>query len=124
MGGSIGYSGAPGDQERSPNAILGAGLGAAAAAVVSNYIYNDEEELERAKIESDRLKAELALFQNSQRVLIEERSGDYRDPDTGKKAPGRYSLKYYKVDRLQRVDKNKMIHIDREIEISPIEGGN
>lgn len=124
MGGSIGYAGAPDSQERNPNAALGAGLGATAAAIVSNYIFNDEDQLEKAKNETEKLKAELALFQNSQRVLIEERSGEYRDPDTGKKAPGRYSLKYYKVDRLQRIDKNKMIHVDREIEISPIESGN
>lgn len=124
MGGIIGHAAAPDGDNKEPNALLGAGIATAGAGVFANYIYNDDEQLEKARIENDKLKAELALFQNSQKVLIEERSGEFRDPETGKRVPGRYSLKYFKVDRLQRVDKNKMIHVDREIEISPIESGN
>lgn len=124
VGGVVGFNVNPDDFEKRANSGLVASATGLAAGVIANYVYNDDDQLEKANLENEKLKAEMNLFQNSQRVIMDERSGEYKDPETGKKAPGRYSLKYYKVDKLQRIDKNKMIHVDREIEISPIDSGH
>jgi hypothetical protein len=108
--------------DKQATALLAATTFATASSFVANYLYNDEESLEKMRLETEKLRAELQLMQNAQKVLVDEKTGEYRDPDTGRKAPGKYQLKYFKVDRLERVNKTKMIHIDREIEISPIDG--
>lgn len=107
VGGAIGYSTAPDDEKPESHAFLWSAVFVSAAAIIGNYYFSDDKELEKLKAEANKPNFE----------LVTEKEGKFYVP-TGK--VGEYSKGKYKVKKIdQWIDEgpNAKVHQDMRLEL-------
>ena len=118
VGALVGSATAPKEERRELHAMYWGGIIGVAAAIASNYYYSDEKDLSVMKLENEKLKAQLDIFQNGSSVLLKETTGK---ADTRYFQSGKAKIKLYKIDQWVDDGPNKKYHRDQMIEILPLE---
>lgn len=109
VGAVIGAATAPSDERPELHALYWGGILGVVTAVAANYYFNDEKDLEVMRLENEKLKAELDLFQNRPSTLLKE------------EIRGKARIKLYEIDQWVPDGPNKRYHRDRMMEILPLE---
>ena len=107
VGGAFGYSTAPDDEKPAAHAFLWSAVFVSIAAIVGNYFYSDDKELEVLRAEKNKPNFE----------LVSEKEGKFYVP-TGRL--GEYSKGKYKVKKIdQWIDEgpNAKVHQDMRLEL-------
>lgn len=120
-GAGIGAATAPEDERKELHAMYWGGLLGIGAAIVSNYYFNDQHELEKLVLENDKLKAEMELVQNANKVLLKEGQGYFKN-SSGEEyfQGGKARWRLYQIDKWTKDGPNKLYHQDRMVELLPI----
>lgn len=120
VGGVAGASMAPADERRELHALYGAGLAATAAAVAGEFLFNDDDAGEKARLENDKLRAELELMQNANKVLLKEGQGYFKN-NAGEQLfqSGRARWRLYQTDRWVKDGPQRLYHQDKMVELAP-----
>ena len=119
-GGVIGASTTPEDERRELHALYGAGLAGVAAAVAGEFLFNDDESGEKARLENEKLRAELELVQNANKVLLKEGQGYFKN-NSGEQLfqSGRARWRLYQTDRWVKDGPQRLYHQDKMVELAP-----
>lgn len=121
LGAAIGAGTSPKDERVELHAMYWGGLLGLTAAVVSNYLYNDEKELAAARLETEKLKAELELIQNAKKTLLKEGSGRFKTAEGEEYfQSGRAKWRIYQIDQWVKDGPSKIYHQDKMLELVPI----
>lgn len=118
IGAAIGAGTAPNDERPELHALYWGGILGVVSAVAANYYFNDERDLEVMRLENEKLKAELDLFQNRPSTLLKE---EIRSADKKYFHGGKARIKLYEIDQWVPDGPNKRYHRDRMMEILPLE---
>ena len=120
-GAAVGGATAPADERRELHAMYWGGILGLTAALVGNYLFDEEEALVKAKLENDKIKAELDLVQNSNSILLKEGKGYFKNP-AGEEyfQNGKARWRLYQIDRWTKDGPNKLYHQDRAVELLPL----
>ncbi|MBV2167079.1 MAG: hypothetical protein KUL82_00115 [Bdellovibrio sp.] len=111
LGAAIGAGTAPNDERPELHALYWGGILGVVSAVAANYYFNDERDLEVMRLENEKLKAELDLFQNGPSTLLKD------------EARNKARVKLYKIDQWVSDGPNRRYHRDQMMEILPLEKG-
>lgn len=117
VGAAAGYGTAPEDERKEMHAVYWGGLLGVAAAVASNYIYDDETEVEKVSLENEKLKAQLDLIQNANKVLVKQGKGKFKGSGGEEFQSGTATWKLYQTDQWVKDGPTRMYHQDKMIEI-------
>lgn len=117
-GAAIGSSTAPSDERKELHSMYWAGLLGVSAAIIANYYWNDEKDIQLMRLENDKMKAQLDFFQNGPATLLKETRGA---ADKKYFQSGKAKIKLYKIDQWTDEGPNKKYHRDQMIEILPSE---
>lgn len=122
IGAGIGSATAPKDERKELHAMYWAGILGLSSAVAGNFIFSEESEIEKARLETAKLKAELDLIQNSKTVLLKEGKGYFKNP-SGEEffQNGKAKWRLYQIDRWATDGPNRLYHQDRMVELIPVE---
>lgn len=122
---AIGAGIAPADERRELHALYWAGLLGVGAAVAGEFFFSDESEMERIRLENDKLKAEMELMKNANTVLLKQGQGYFKGA-AGEEyfQSGKAKWRLYQIDRWQREGPNRLYHQDRMVELLPEDGKN
>jgi hypothetical protein len=120
IGGAIGSATAPKTERQELHALYWAGLLGLTSAIIADFYFSDADALQNARLENDKLKSELELFNNARTVLLDEGSGRFKkELEKNQPGSGKSKWKIYQVDRWQRESPHQLYHIDKVIEITP-----
>ncbi|MCE3009304.1 MAG: hypothetical protein LW875_01660 [Proteobacteria bacterium] len=121
-GAVIGAQTAPKDERKELHSMYWAGIAGLTAAVISNYIYSEEDELLKARLEVEKLKAEMDLLQNSKKILIKEGTGYFQNPQ-GEQffQKGKAKWRIYEIDQWVKDGPYRLYHQDKLVELYPEE---
>ena len=120
-GGSlIGAQTAPKDERKELHSMYWAGIAGLSAAVISNYVYSEEEELLKARLELEKMKAEMDLLQNSKKILVKEGTGYFQNPQ-GEQffQKGKAKWRIYEIDQWVKDGPYRLYHQDKMVELYP-----
>lgn len=117
VGAAAGAATAPKDERQDMHAAYWGGLLGVAAAIAGNYIYSDESHAEKVTLENEKLRAQLDLIQNSNKVLVKQGKGKFKGPDSFKSGDSTWKL--YQTDQWVKDGEYRMFHQDKMIEIAP-----
>ena len=125
VGAGIGAGTAPADERKELHAMYWAGILGLTTAIASNFIYSDQDEIDRARLENAKLKADLDLIQNSKTVLLKEGKGYFKNP-SGEEyfQGGKAKWRLYQIDRWAKDGPNIIYHQDRMVELVPVTPGS
>lgn len=125
IGAGIGSATAPKDERKELHAMYWAGVLGLSTAIASNFVFSDDAELEKSRLETAKLKAELDLIQNSKTVLLKEGKGYFKNA-SGEEffQNGKAKWRLYQIDRWAKEGPNTLYHQDRMVELIPLENGN
>lgn len=114
---AIGAANTPQDEKKELHAMYWGSVFGLTAAIIGNFIYDDNKDLSYLKQENAKLKSDLELFQNGNKVLLEQGQGQFKNQPqlVGKKA----NWKVYQIDKWSKESDNKLLHQDKMIEITP-----
>lgn len=113
----IGAASSPRDERPEMHAVYWGSIAGLAAALAANYYYSDESSVDVLRLENDKLKAQLDLFQNgTTKELLTSRVRE-QDVKSGSK---KVNIKVYKVDKWIDHDQNTKMHVDQMMEITPL----
>lgn len=114
---AIGAANTPQDEKKELHSMYWGSIFGLTAAVIGNFIYDDNKDLSYLKQENAKLKSDLELFQNGNKVLLEQGQGQFKNQPQliGKKA----NWKVYQIDKWNKEGDNKLLHQDKMIEITP-----
>lgn len=118
VGAIIGGATAPEDERKELHSLYWGGIIGVASAVVANYYFNDEKDIDVLKLENEKMKAQLDFFQNGPATLLKETKGN---ADRKYFQSGKAKIKLYKIDQWVDEGPNKKYHRDQMIEILPLE---
>lgn len=121
-GAAIGSSIAPKDERQDMHAVFWGSLAGVGAALITNSIYNDEDQISLLQKDNQKLKAELDLIQAGNKILLDQGKGKFKNP-AGEAEVGaqRAHWKIYQLDRWSKEGADRLYHQDKMIEITPIE---
>ena len=121
-GAGIGSNTAPEGERKDLHSLYWAGLLGLGAAIAGNYIFDDETALQKSQMEIEKLKAELDLIQNSNKVLMKEGKGYFKNTQ-GEEffQGGRAKWRLYQIDKWVKDGPNKLYHQDKMVELLPEE---
>lgn len=109
VGGAVGYATAPKDEKKEAHALLWSALFGLGAAVVGNYVYNDDARVKQLESENEQLK-NIPKFE-----LISEKEAYFTEGGSnGEKK--KYKVKTKKIDVWLDDGPNKKYHQDMVIE--------
>ncbi|MDG0817791.1 hypothetical protein [Bdellovibrio svalbardensis] len=118
VGGVIGAATAPENERKELHAMYWAGIVGVVTAIAANYYWNDENDLKVMKLENDKLKSELGLFEGTPSVLLrpfsEKESKRIYKKDNVK-------MNLYKRDEWVDDGPYRKYHQDQMLEIVPLE---
>ncbi|WP_413584777.1 hypothetical protein [Bdellovibrio sp. HCB274] len=120
VGAVVGAATAPDDERPELHAMYWGGIVGVIAAVAANFYFDDNKEVEMAKMENDKLKAQLDFFQSGTATLLKETKGS---ADKRYFQSGKAQIRLYKIDQWVDDGPNKKYHRDQMIEILPLEKG-
>lgn len=122
-GAAVGSNTAPDGERRELHSLYWAGLLGLSTAIAGNYIYDDEAALQKSRLEIEKLKAEMDLIQNSNKVLLKEGKGYFKNTQ-GEEffQGGRAKWRLYQIDKWVKDGPNKLYHQDKLVELLPEEG--
>lgn len=116
-GAVIGAASAPRDERPEMHAVYWGSIVGLAAALAANYYYSDESSLDVLRLENEKLKAQLDIFQSGTvKELITSRVREQEVKSGSKKM----NVKVYKVDKWIDHDEQTKMHVDQMMEITPI----
>lgn len=120
-GAAIGSATAPTDERRELHAMYWGGILGLTAALIGNYLYDEEDALINSRLENEKLRAELDLVQSSNTVLLKEGKGYFKNP-AGEEyfQNGKARWRLYQIDRWLKDGPNKLYHQDRAVELLPM----
>lgn len=121
VGAGIGQATAPKDERKELHAMYWGGLLGLTAAIVGQFVYDEEKELETARLENAKLKADLELIQNSNKVLLKEGKGYFKS-STGEEyfQSGKAKWRIYQIDQWVKDGPHKLFHQDKMVELVPV----
>ncbi|MFN7455439.1 MAG: hypothetical protein ACK5RO_12355 [Pseudobdellovibrionaceae bacterium] len=119
-GALIGGQTAPKDERKELHSMYWAGIAGLSAAVISNYVYSEEEELLKARLEIEKMKAEMDLLQNSKKILVKEGTGYFQNPQ-GEQffQKGKAKWRIYEIDQWVKDGPYRLYHQDKMVELFP-----
>lgn len=120
VGAAIGAGTAPADERAELHALYWGGIVGVVTAIAANYYFNDERDLDMARLENEKMKAQLDFFQNGTATLLKETKGA---ADRKYFQSGKAKIKLYKIDQWVDEGPNRKYHRDQMIEILPLEKG-
>ncbi len=114
---------APQDERKEAHAAYWGALSGLVTALVMNSFEEQDKTSVLLEKENAKLKAELDLIHNSKQVLIDQGKGKFKNPSLGESTLSgkRVQWKVYEVDRWSKETAERIYHIDRMIEIEPLE---
>lgn len=121
IGAGIGAGTAPADERKELHAMYWGGLIGIGAAILSNYYFSEQNEREKLILENDKLKAEMELIQNANKVLLKEGQGYFKN-SSGEEyfQGGKAKWRLYQIDKWTKDGPNKIYHQDRMVELLPL----
>lgn len=118
----FGAATAPKNERTELHAVYWGGLFGLGAAVISNYVYNDEAQLKTNQLENEKLKAQLSLINQANQVLLKEGKGYFKNSEGQSLFDGgKAKWRLYQVDQWEKDGPNRMFHKDKILEIVPSE---
>lgn len=121
-GAAIGAASAPKDERQDMHAVYWGALAGVGAALITNSLYNDEDQIGLLQKDNQKLKAELDLIQTGNKILLDQGKGKFKNPvgetELGSK---RAHWKIYQLDRWTKEGPDRVYHQDKMIEITPLE---
>ncbi|MES3038400.1 MAG: hypothetical protein V4736_10885 [Bdellovibrionota bacterium] len=108
----IGAATAPANERRELHAVYWGGIAGVTAGLVSNYMYDDSEEIEKLQLQTQNLKKELELIQSAKMIQKKEGRGKFQDSSAG-------NWKLFEVDRWVKESPYRLHHIDQVLEVTP-----
>lgn len=124
LGGAVaGAAFAPHDERKEAHAAYWGALSGLVTALVMNSFEEQDKTSLLLEKENAKLKAELDLIHNSKQVLIDQGKGKFKNPSLGESTLSgkRVQWKVYEVDRWSKETAERIYHIDKMIEIEPLE---
>ncbi|AHI05375.1 hypothetical protein BDW_04335 [Bdellovibrio bacteriovorus W] len=116
-GAIIGAASAPRDERPEMHAVYWGSIVGLAAALAANYYYSDESSLDVLRLENEKLKAQMDIFQSGAvKELVTSRVREQEVKSGSKKV----NIKVYKVDKWIDHDEQTKMHVDQMMEITPI----
>lgn len=114
---------APQDERKEAHAAYWGALSGLVTALVMNSFEEQDKTSVLLEKENAKLKAELDLIHNSKQVLIDQGKGKFKNPSLGESTLSgkRVQWKVYEVDRWSKETAERIYHIDKMIEIEPLE---
>ena len=121
-GAAIGYSTAPTGERKEMHAMYWGGIMGLASAIASNYYFSEEVQVQNYQLENSKLKAELDLVQNANKVLLKEGKGYFKN-SSGEEffQSGKARWRIYQIDQWKKDGPNRLYHLDRMVELIPTE---
>ena len=121
VGTSVGYVSAPDSEKKEMHGFFWGAFSGLTAALISNYIYNEETAITTLQSENEKLKAEMQMFQNANKVLVSEGQGYFKTTQGETLFDGKKTKwKIYKVDKWIKETDQKLIHVDKAVEMDPL----
>lgn len=118
LGGVTGAMTAPADERKELHALYWGGIVGVVAAVAANYYWNDETDLKVMKLENEKLKSELGLFEGTPNVLL--RSFNEKESKRLYKKDN-VKINLYKRDEWVDDGPYRKYHQDQMLEIVPLD---
>lgn len=118
IGAAAGAATAPKDERQDMHAAYWGGLLGVAAAIAGNYIYSDDQIAEKTALENEKLRAQLDLIQNANKVLVKQGKGKFKGAGEAIQS-GNAIWKLYQTDQWVKDSEYRMYHQDKMIEITP-----
>lgn len=120
LGLGVGSASAPKDERNDLHAIYWGGIFGVTAAIAANYYFNEEDSLKVSQLENEKLKAELELIQNANKVLLKEGQGYFKNA-AGEEyfQSGKAKWRIYQIDKWSKDGPNRLYHQDRLVELIP-----
>ena len=106
VGTSVGYVSAPDSEKKEMHGFFWGAFSGLTAALISNYIYNEETAITTLQSENEKLKEGQGYFKTTQGETLFD----------GKKT----KWKIYKVDKWIKETDQKLIHVDKAVEMDPL----
>ena len=121
VGSATGYQSAPTGDNKAAHAALWGAVAAAGAAVVGLYVFDEEKETERLRIENRALVDQLEKGDARKEVEFDRNSKFVPDEFPPEFAslirPG--SFKVFKIDRWEREGTNRLVYKSKMVELDP-----
>jgi hypothetical protein len=120
VGAAIGAATAPTGERQDMHAMYWGGILGLGSAVASNLYFSEEALVKTSQLENDKMKAELELIQNANKVLIKEGKGYFKN-SSGEEyfQTGKAKWRIYQVDKWSKDGPNRLFHQDRMVELVP-----
>lgn len=121
VGAAIGSAVAPENERQELHAMYWAGVLGVSAALVSNYVFDEGEEVAKYKLETEKLRAELDLIQNARKVMLKEGRGKFKSSTNNEDffQSGRARWRLYEIDQWVKDGPDRLYHRDKMIELIP-----
>lgn len=116
-GAVVGAASSPKDERPEMHAVYWGSIVGLASALAANYYYSDESSMDVLRLENEKLKAQLDIFQNG--TVKELVTSRVREQEV-KSGTQKVNVKVYKVDKWIDQDEQTKMHVDQMMEITPI----
>lgn len=119
-GSAMGYSTAPTGERKEMHAMYWGGIVGLTSAILSNYYFAEETQVQQYQLENSKLKAELDLIQNANKVLLKEGKGYFKNA-SGEEFfnNGKAKWRIYQIDQWKKEGPNQLYHRDKMVELLP-----
>ena len=124
-GALVGSSVAPSNERKELHAMYWAGIFGLSTALVSNYVFDESKDVEKFRLETEKLRAELDLLQNARKTLLKEGRGRFKTSSSSEEffQSGQARWRLYEIDQWVKDGPDRLYHRDKMIELVP-EGKN
>lgn len=120
LGLGVGAATAPKDENPSLHAMYWAGLLGLGALVASEFYFSEQDEVEKMRLENQKLQAEMEFMRNANTVLLKQGQGYFKGAAGDEYFQGAQAKwRLYQADRWIKEGPNRLFHADRIVEILP-----
>lgn len=120
-GAVVGSKVAPENERKELHAMYWAGILGLGTSLISNYVFDETEEVAKYKLETEKLRAELDLIQNARKVMLKEGRGRFKSGNSNEDffQSGKARWRLYEIDQWVKDGPDRLYHRDKMIELIP-----
>lgn len=121
VGATTGYQSSPAGENKTAHAALWGAVAAAAAAAVGLYVFDEEKETDRLRLENRALADQIEKGSSQKEVEFEKNSkfipDEFPQEFSSLIKPGNFRV--YKIDRWEREGNNRLVYKSKMVELDP-----
>jgi hypothetical protein len=118
----VGGSTTPVGERQDMHALYWGGILGIISSFASNYYFNDQDALQNSQLENEKLRAEIELFKNANKILVKEGSGYFKNAQGEEYfKSGKAKWRIYQIDKWSKDGPNHLYHQDKMVELIPNE---